>query len=287
MYSAAFDVLIKKNWKFYRPQNPTLLTSAYFLNCLPLSTLGGEVSLRHLHLGRDLFALPPRVFGCVVFIHDHTPNTSKLVPHSIKEVFVDYSHTKKGYQFYFPNRRKYIIYADVTFIESTRYFSSTSSSTPPLEPSPSPIPTTSYFSSPADISHLPTLMDPTPLLSLSQPSPPTPLPDSPTSLLRMPPMTFPILISTPIYILLFANSSTSCSNLTPIALPSDDLHLDIALCKCKRSCTLHPISHFITYDNLHPCQSCFLPFSYYRVNIQVTLKSSKATSWEGNNGLRV
>ena len=61
-----------------------LLTSTYLLNRFPLSPLGGEVPLRRLHPHRDLFALPPRVFGCVAFIHDHTRNASNLMPCSLK-----------------------------------------------------------------------------------------------------------------------------------------------------------------------------------------------------------
>ena len=105
-----------------------LLTSVYLLNRLPSSPLGGEVPLRHLHPTRDLFALPPRVFGCVAFVHDQTPNLSKLAPRSIKGVFVGYSRTQKGYRIYLPEQRKYVISADATFFEDTRYF--TSSSTP-------------------------------------------------------------------------------------------------------------------------------------------------------------
>ncbi|XP_078445756.1 uncharacterized protein LOC144714839 [Wolffia australiana] len=48
-----------------------LLTSAYLLNRLPSSPLGGEVPLHRLHLDRELFTLPPRMFGCVAFVHDH------------------------------------------------------------------------------------------------------------------------------------------------------------------------------------------------------------------------
>ena len=84
-------------------------------------------------------------------------------------VFVGYSRTQKGYWVYFPDQRKYVVSVDVTFFEYTRYFSSTSSSTPHPAPSPSPIPPSSSPSSPAHTSHLPTLMDPIPLLSLSPP----------------------------------------------------------------------------------------------------------------------
>ena len=71
-----------------------LIASTYLLNRLPSSPLDGEVPLCHLHHDRDLFALHPHVFGCVAFIQDHTPNTSKLAPHSVKGVFVSYACKK-------------------------------------------------------------------------------------------------------------------------------------------------------------------------------------------------
>ena len=109
-----------------------LLTSAYLLNPLPSSPLGGEVPLHRLHPERELFALPPRVFGCAAYVHDHTPNLSKLAPRSLKGVFVGYSRTQKGYRVYLPDQRKYLVSADVTFSEATRYFTS------PLSPSTAP-----------------------------------------------------------------------------------------------------------------------------------------------------
>ena len=128
-----------------------------------------------------------------------------------------------------------------------------------IHPAPSlfVIPTSSSSSSLLDTSHLPTLMDHAPLLSLSPPSSPTLLPNFPTSPLLMPPMTLPVPISTLVSMLSLVDFSTSCLNSTPVTLPSDDLHLPIALRKGKRSCTLHPISHFISYGNFHPTYHAF------------------------------
>ena len=114
-----------------------LLTSNYLLNHLPWSPLGTEAPLRCLNPDHDLFALLPGVFVCVAFVHDLTPNTSKLAPRSIKRVFISYSRVQKGYRVYFPYQQKYVVSADVTFFESTRYFSSTSLSTPLPVPSSS------------------------------------------------------------------------------------------------------------------------------------------------------
>ena len=126
----------------------TLLISIYLLNCLASLPLSGKVPLRHLHPNLDIFVFPPHVFGCVAFVHDYTPNTSKLAPSYIKGAFVSYSCTQKGYQVYFIDQYKYIISTNVTLSEFTHSFSSTSSSsTPPPALSPSLIPTSSYSSS--------------------------------------------------------------------------------------------------------------------------------------------
>ena len=77
-------------------------------------------------------------------------------------------------------------------------------------------------------------------------------------------------------------SSTSCLDSTPIELPSDDLHLPINLCKGKLSCTLHPISHFVSYSKFHPTYRAFsrslttksIPKSYLEA---VNLPQWKAT----------
>ena len=202
-----------------------LLTSTYLLNLLPSSPLGGEVPLCHLHPNHDLFALLPWVFGCLAFVHDHTPNTSKVAPHSVKGMFVGYLCTQKAIGSIFH------ISASMLSWVMLHSLSLVAISPPLLEPSLSPLPTSSLLSSPANTFHLPTLMVPAPFLSLSPPSSPTPLLYSTTSPLLMPPTMSPVPISTQVSLLPPANSSTSCSNSMHIALPSDDLHYLPIWCK--------------------------------------------------------
>ena len=83
-----------------------VLTSTYLINHLPSSPLGGEIPLWRLHPQGDLFPLPPRVFGCMAFVQDYTPNKSKLAPRALKGVFVGYAKTQKGYRIYLPTKRK-------------------------------------------------------------------------------------------------------------------------------------------------------------------------------------
>ena len=88
-------------WESHFLWSDDLLKSAYLLNFLPSSPLGGEVPLHRLHPDCDLFSLPPLMFGFVAFVHDHTTNTFKLASHSIKGVFFGCSCMLKGYLVYF------------------------------------------------------------------------------------------------------------------------------------------------------------------------------------------
>ena len=98
-----------------------LLISTYLLSRFTISPLSGEVPLHRLHPDHDHFVLPPQVFGCVAFVRDHTPNTSKLAPHFVKGVFVGYLCMQKGYQVYFIEQCKYVVFVDVIFFESAQY----------------------------------------------------------------------------------------------------------------------------------------------------------------------
>ena len=64
------------------------------------------------------------------FFQDNTPNRSKLSPQEIKDVFIGYAHNKKGYQIYISEHKQYIISADATFYEGSKYFSSIVESEP-------------------------------------------------------------------------------------------------------------------------------------------------------------
>lgn len=101
-----------------------LLTACYLINRMPSSVLQGQSPYSILFQGEDPYHLPLRVFGCTCFVHDHTPGKDKLKPKSIKCVFLGYSRLQKGYKCYDPTTKKYHISADVTFFESSPYFSS-------------------------------------------------------------------------------------------------------------------------------------------------------------------
>ena len=113
-----------------------VLTATYLVNRLPSAALGGAVPLQRLTPAADIFSLPPRVFGCTVFVQDHTPGLSKLAPRARKGVFVGYSRTQKGYRVYFPDQHQYVTSADVTFHEDIPYFTSTQTGYDISSPSP-------------------------------------------------------------------------------------------------------------------------------------------------------
>ena len=61
------------------------------------------------------------MFGCTYFVRDVCPHVSKLDPKSLKRIFLRYSRVQKGYMYYCPSLRKYLVSADVTFLENTSF----------------------------------------------------------------------------------------------------------------------------------------------------------------------
>ena len=96
-----------------------VLSAAYLINRMPLKTLGFKSLLEILH-GTNSYTIPPKVFGCVCFVHR---SVGKLDPRALKCVFVGYSVTQKGYKCYHPPTRKFFVSMDVTFRELQPYLS--------------------------------------------------------------------------------------------------------------------------------------------------------------------
>ncbi|KAJ7982284.1 Retrovirus-related Pol polyprotein from transposon TNT 1-94 [Quillaja saponaria] len=74
-------------------------------------------------LGNCSFIVPPKVFGCVSFVHEHRKDISKLYSRALKYIFIRYSATQKGYKCHHPPTRKTYVSMYVTFRESDAYFS--------------------------------------------------------------------------------------------------------------------------------------------------------------------
>ena len=104
-----------------------ILTAAYLINRLPSQTLQNSSPIQlfskfypHFKTSNNLV---PRIFGCVSFVHVHSPHRGKLDPRAIKCIFVGYSPTQKGYKCYHPTTKKVFVSIDVTFVETESFFS--------------------------------------------------------------------------------------------------------------------------------------------------------------------
>ena len=113
-----------------------VLIAAYLINSLPSRVLNKKAPVEVLSTPSVLFPIVPRIFGCVCFVHNHSPSRGKLDPRAIRCVFVGYSPTQKGYRCYHPPTRKWYVSMDVTFHESQSYFLSSSQSESPLQGEP-------------------------------------------------------------------------------------------------------------------------------------------------------
>ncbi|KAI5406644.1 hypothetical protein KIW84_053107 [Lathyrus oleraceus] len=70
--------------------------------------------------------MPPRVFGCVAFVHLHKNQRTKLDSCAIHCLFLGYGVHQKGYRCYDPITRRIYVTMDVTFLEFDHFYSSVS-----------------------------------------------------------------------------------------------------------------------------------------------------------------
>jgi hypothetical protein len=101
-------------------------TAAYLINRMPSKVLQFQTPLQSLsktHALPTLLQIPPKVFGCVCYVHIQKQHRSKLDPRAQKCIFLGYSTTQKGYKCYHPPSTKILVSMDVTFLEDQAYFS--------------------------------------------------------------------------------------------------------------------------------------------------------------------
>ena len=55
-----------------------VLTVAYLINRLPTRILGKKSPIEVLLNPSVLFSIPPKVFGCACFVHNHSPSRKKI-----------------------------------------------------------------------------------------------------------------------------------------------------------------------------------------------------------------
>ena len=102
-----------------------ILAACYSINRMSSSVLHDKIPHSILFPNQPLFCLPPRVFGCVYFVHILTPRQDKLSAKATKCVFLDYYQLQRGYRCYSPDKHQYFVSADVTFFENSSMFPTT------------------------------------------------------------------------------------------------------------------------------------------------------------------
>jgi hypothetical protein len=102
-----------------------LSSAVYLINRVPSSVLNFkkpiDVLSNHYTLN-SVNNLPPHIFGCVIYVHLHPHQRTKLESRAMKCVFVGYSTNQKGYKAYNPSLKKYFVSMDVTFHEHELFF---------------------------------------------------------------------------------------------------------------------------------------------------------------------
>ncbi|GAB2275324.1 hypothetical protein Dimus_039121 [Dionaea muscipula] len=250
-----------------------VLTAAYLINRMPSSILQGEIPLRALFPNTSLHPfhpLPLRIFGCTCYVRDIRPTLTKLDLKSLRCIFLGYSRTQKGNRCYSPGLRRFCVSADVTFDESTPFFSPSAKSSSCLPRPSQPESITDdddilVYESNERLSELPAPVSPPSSASPPPPSSP-PLPihhvytrgprrvisygtDLPLVQLDSPPVTAPE--PTPV------DPSSSPMDSTPPA-SSSDLDAHITLRKGHRSCATYALSTYISYVGASPTLQAFI-----------------------------
>lgn len=75
-----------------------ILTTLYLTSRMPSRTLAFETPMNMLKkffpsVSHIFSSLTPKVFGCVVFVHNYNHTKSRLDPKALKHIFVGYSPT--------------------------------------------------------------------------------------------------------------------------------------------------------------------------------------------------
>lgn len=103
-----------------------VLTATYLINRMPYRVLNfdspSQMFLKSYPYSRLLSNLPPKIFGCSVFVHISPQNRSKLDPKAIKCIFLGYSSNQKGYRCYSPSTKKFFNSMNVTFFEDQPFY---------------------------------------------------------------------------------------------------------------------------------------------------------------------
>jgi hypothetical protein len=102
-------------------------TAVYLINRMPSKILHFKTPLQilstHISLP-SILMLPPRIFGCVAFVHLYKNQRTKLDPCAVQCLFLGYGLHKKGFRCYDPTTNRTYITVEVTFLESENFYPS-------------------------------------------------------------------------------------------------------------------------------------------------------------------
>ena len=101
-----------------------IATTTYVTNCLQTKSLKYKTPLDTLSLHTNFISthsLPPKIFGCIVYVHLSKQNCTKLEPRAVKCVFVGYGTHQKGYRCYDPLTNHMYTTMDCEFQEDSYY----------------------------------------------------------------------------------------------------------------------------------------------------------------------
>ncbi|GAB2290786.1 hypothetical protein Dimus_038119 [Dionaea muscipula] len=247
---------------------------------MPSFVLQGEILFRILFPDSSLHPIHPLplcIFGCTCYVRDVRPTLTKLDPKSLRCVFLSYSRVQKGYRCYSPDLRRFCVSVDISFDESTSFFSSSSVTSSSL-----PRPSQSVC---VDDDTL--IYERLPYLSVSSPpsssTPSSPPPSSPPFVSSPPSSSPPPLYQSCVYrrsrrVISFsadlppvrldsspvatpepAPADPSSPSLDSFSLaPSSDFDVPITLRKGQRRCTTYPLSTYLSYAGVSSSLQAFI-----------------------------
>ena len=102
-----------------------ITTAIYLINRMPSKIINFETPLKKLSTFvtiPSILNLPPKIFGCVAYVHIPKNQRTKIEPCAMRCVFVGYGTHQKGYRCYNPTTKRMFLTMDVTFVETERYF---------------------------------------------------------------------------------------------------------------------------------------------------------------------
>ncbi|BFG28235.1 hypothetical protein CerSpe_145090 [Prunus speciosa] len=110
-----------------------VMTAVFLINRMPTRVLDYQTPIKVLsqfHSIPSLLNLPPKIFGCLCYVHVHSIHRDKLDPRALKCVFLGYPPSQKGYKCFHPPSGKTYVSMDVEFCEQESYFSGGVSTSP-------------------------------------------------------------------------------------------------------------------------------------------------------------